>query len=388
MLGAAVRFKRFGIFMAPFHAPTEHPTLALQRDMELVQWLDELAYDEAWIGEHHSAGWETITAPDIFIAMAAERTKHIRLGTGVFSLPYHHPLIVADRMVLLDHLTRGRVLFGVGPGALPTDAIMLGIEPARTRPMMDQALDAILRLFTETEPITVKTDWFTLNNAGLQLRPFTQPHMPVAVASMQSPAGPLLAGKHGAGLLSMGLFMGLRGAVDLKSQWGVLEEAAANAGRPAHREEWRLVMNVHLAETRAEALRQIREPAVRWLSQYQRDVLGRALPEGVPESRAVDAIVDAGSWIVGTPDDCIAAIDQLDEASGGFGGLMVMAQDWATREDQRRSYELLAREVMPRYKGQLPGVEAAYARAVAHSAESQGLFRAAITQAFEVHEGR
>ncbi|MGH2519622.1 MAG: LLM class flavin-dependent oxidoreductase, partial [Chloroflexota bacterium] len=226
------------------------------------------------------------------------------------------------------------------------------------------------------------------NNAGLQLRPFTQPHMPVAVASMQSPAGPLLAGKHGAGLLSMGLFMGLRGAVDLKAQWGVLEEAAAKAGRAAHREDWRLVMNVHLAETRAEAIRQIREPAVRWLSHYQRDVLGRALPEGVPESRAVDAIVDSGSWIVGTPDDCIAAIDQLDEASGGFGGLMVMAQDWATREDQRRSYELLAREVMPRYKGQLPGVEAAYARAVAHSAQSQGLVRDAIAKAFEAHEGQ
>src|SRR5881409_307926 len=119
----------FGIFMAPFHRAGENPTLSLQRDLELIQWLDRLGYDEAWIGEHHSAGWETIASPEVFIAAAAQRTRYIRLGTGVISLPYHHPLMVANRMVLLDHLTRGRVALGVGPGALVTDAHILGINP-------------------------------------------------------------------------------------------------------------------------------------------------------------------------------------------------------------------------------------------------------------------
>ena len=121
---------KFGIFLAPFHPLGINPTLAFERDLELLQWLDALGFDEAWIGEHHSAGWETIASPEIFIAFAAERTRHIKLGTGVISLPYHHPLMVADRMVLLDHLTRGRVMMGVGPGALVTDAFMLGIDPA------------------------------------------------------------------------------------------------------------------------------------------------------------------------------------------------------------------------------------------------------------------
>src|SRR6266511_5393482 len=140
---------RFGIFMAPFHRLGENPTLALERDLELLQWLDTLGYDEAWIGEHHSAGWETIASPEVFIATAAERTRHIKLGTGVVSLPYHHPLMVADRMVLLDHITRGRVLFGVGPGALPTDALMMGIDPVVLRSRMNEALNIIIRLFTE-----------------------------------------------------------------------------------------------------------------------------------------------------------------------------------------------------------------------------------------------
>src|ERR671930_1447314 len=139
---------RFGIFMAPFHRLGENPTLALERDLELISWLDTLGYDEAWIGEHHSAGWETIASPEVFIAAAAQRTRYIKLGTGVVSLPYHHPLILADRMVLLDHMARGRAMLGVGPGALPTDALMLGIEPTDQRRMMAEAMDGIMALLT------------------------------------------------------------------------------------------------------------------------------------------------------------------------------------------------------------------------------------------------
>jgi limonene 1,2-monooxygenase len=380
----AVRLrKRFGAFMAPFHSPREHPLLALERDMELITWLDDLAYDEVWVGEHHSAGWEYISSPELFLAVAAERTKHIKLGTGVVSLPYHHPMLVAERMALLDNLTRGRVLFGVGPGALVTDALMFGVDPSRTRAMMDESLGVIVRLFTETAPITVESDWFTLRDAVLQVRPFTQPHMPLAVASMQSPAGPALAGKYGAGLLSIGVFFGYRGAVDLNAQWHVAEEAAAEAGRTVSRDEWRLVLPVHLAETRQEAIAQIHDPATAWLTEYQRDVLSRPLPEGIPEDKAVEALVERGSWLVGTPDDCIAAIERLEELSGGFGGLLVMVQDWASREQQRRSYELLARYVMPRYTGALVGVESAYGHGVAQRVEAQHEMKRAIDRAFE-----
>src|SRR5713101_3536271 len=152
---------RFGIFMAPFHPAGQNPTLALERDLELIVRLDELGYDEAWIGEHHSAGLEIIASPEVFIAAAAQRTRHIRLGTGVSSLPYHHPLILADRMVLLDHLTRGRVMFGVGPGALPSDAYMMGIEVARQRDMMEEALAALVPLM-RGERVTMETEWFKL----------------------------------------------------------------------------------------------------------------------------------------------------------------------------------------------------------------------------------
>src|SRR5438128_2642591 len=178
----------FGIFMAPFHRIGDNPTYALRRDLELIEFLDHLSYDEAWIGEHHSAGYEIIPSPEVFIAAAAERTRHIRLGTGVCSLPYHHPLILADRMILLDHLTLGRAMFGVGPGALPSDAFMMGIDPLRQREMMDEALEAILALFTADEPVTRECGWFTLRDARLHMRPYTRPHMEMAVVAFGLPA--------------------------------------------------------------------------------------------------------------------------------------------------------------------------------------------------------
>src|SRR5438309_6758615 len=170
----AVDRMNFGIFLAPFHPVGENPTYSLQRDLELIDWLDHLGYDEAWIGEHHSAGYEIIASPEVFIATAAERTRRIRLGTGVSSLPYHHPFMLADRMVLLDHLTGGRVMLGVGPGALPSDAYMMGIDPVNQRPMMEQSLEAILALLDGSEPVTIQTDWFTLRDARLQLRPYSE----------------------------------------------------------------------------------------------------------------------------------------------------------------------------------------------------------------------
>src|SRR3954469_11310048 len=189
---------RFGIFLPPMHPVGQNPTLTMQRDLELVQHLDALGYDEAWIGEHHSSGFETIASPEVFIAAAAERTHHIKLGTGVNSLPYHHPLVLADRIVMLDHLTRGRAMFGVGPGQLTSDAYMLGIDPQLQRPRMEQAFDVITRLF-HGETVTEKSDWFTCDGAVLQVRPYS--NFDIAVASSVSPSGSKLAGRYGAGLL-------------------------------------------------------------------------------------------------------------------------------------------------------------------------------------------
>ena len=350
---------KFGIFLGPFHRVGENPTLAMDRDLELIQWLDYLGFDEAWVGEHHSAGWEIISSPEIFIAVAADRTRYIKLGTGVISLPYHHPFMVANRMVQLDHMTHGRVMLGVGPGALPGDAYMMGIDATTQRARMDEAMGIILRLFTETEPLTYKSDWFELHEALLQIRPYQRPYMPLAVASVQSPAGVALAGKYGAAVLTITTPRDpSAGGADLKGLWTIAEQSAAEHGQEVDRADWRLVLPVHLAETRKEALHQARLGAGHYQREYFERTMGRAQMIDGPLDKVIDGMVERGAWIVGTPDDCVAGIKRLAEQSDGFGGFLVQTVDWAPREAMLHSYELLARYVMPQFQGSAVGTAA------------------------------
>ncbi|MBM3944067.1 MAG: LLM class flavin-dependent oxidoreductase [SAR202 cluster bacterium] len=342
---------KFGIFMAPFHWQHENPTASLQRDLELIQMLDRLGYDEAWIGEHHSGGWEIIASPEMFIGIAAERTKNIKLGTGVISLPYHHPLMVANRMVLLDHLTRGRVMMGVGPGALVGDAYMLGITPATQRRRMEESLGIILRLWTEEEPITYEAEWFTLKEARSHLRPYTKPHPLIAVAASASPSGMVTGGKFGATILSLNTvrFPGL--IPDHKKFWTIAEETAAKYGQKVNRHDWGLVLHAFIGESRKEAIEQARVKAGYYQRDYFEKTLGVANDFKGPREKVIDYMVENGSWCVGTPDDLVAHIKRLDEESGGFGRLLVQATEWGTREQVDRSYELIARYVMPHFQG-------------------------------------
>jgi limonene 1,2-monooxygenase len=365
---------RFGAFIAPFHQTNENPTLAIERDLQLVELLDTLGYDEAWIGEHHSAGMEIIASPELFIAAAAGRTRHIRLGTGVSSLPYHHPLMLADRINMLDHLTRGRVMFGVGPGALVSDARMMGIEPTLQRDMMDQSLAVLVRLL-RGETVTHKTDWFTLQDARLQMLPYSQPGVEFAVASQVSPTGARAAGRHGLGLLSIGA-TSTGGFNALASNWAIAEDQAAIHGTHVDRAAWRLVGPVHVAETREKARANVRFGLAAWLA-YFRDVANLPMaPEG--EGDPVDILVNSGMAVIGTPDDAVAQLERLAKQSGGFGAFLQMAHNWADWAETKRSYELIARYVMPRAQGTNAARQESYDWGAAHSGEFMGQARMAV----------
>ena len=351
----------FGLFLAPFHALGESPTLALERDLDLIAYVDRLGYDEAWVGEHHSSGWETIASPELFLAVAAERTRHIRLGTGAVSLPYHHPLMVADRIVLLDHLTRGRINFGVGPGGHISDALMMGLEPDALRQRMAEALRVIVGLMTDPTPLSVASEWFTLRDAVLQLRPYQRPTPPIAVTSMESPAGMRLAGELGAGVLSLTVAKSTGGSVDLRSQWAEAERSADAAGTTVDRHQWRLVIPVHIAETRAQALDDTRVGGARHMLEYVEATTGRPCPVPGPPAKIVEQMADLGAWVIGTPDDLADVIRRLREMSGGFGTVLFWGHEWAPIDAVRRSHELIARYVMPQFQGALDGLVASNA---------------------------
>lgn len=345
---------RFGIFMAPFHPAGESPTLALERDLDLIGHLDRLGYDEAWIGEHHSAGSEIIASPEIFIATAAERTRHIRLGTGVVSVSYHNPLWVAERAVLLDHLTRGRFMLGMGPGALPTDATMIGLDQSETRQLLEDACDIIMKLLTTDEPVTFKNDRWDLRDARLHLRPYSQPLFDIAVAAVASPSGPRLAGKHGIGLLSIGATQAA-GFDILGLHWDVMEERAATFGTAVDRAAWRLVGMCHIAETKEQAYRDVEYGIQQWFNYFQHVAAfpQMAVGDGTQVREMIDFVNDSGLGAIGTADDCAAQIDRLTKQSnGGFGAYLLMAHEWANPVATKRSFELIAQHVIPQFQGQ------------------------------------
>ncbi len=344
---------RFGIFMAPFHPAGENPTLALERDLELIEHLDRLGYDEVWVGEHHSAGSEIIASPEIFLAVAAQRTRSIRLGTGVISVSYHNPLWVAERMVLLDHLTRGRAMLGVGPGALPTDAEMIGLDPTETRPLLEEGMDVIMRLLRTDDPVTSKTSTWDIRDARLHLRPYSDPLFDVAVAAVASPSGPRLAGKYGVGLLSVGATQS-EGFDVLGLHWDVMEERARTFGTEVDRDLWRLVGLMHIADTKEQAYRDVEYGIVQWFNYFQHVA---AFPQmSVGDARLVREMIDfvneSGLGSVGTVDQAGEQIERLTKQSGGFGCYLLLAHEWADPRATQHSYELIARHVMPQFQGQ------------------------------------
>jgi len=362
---------RFGIFMAPFHPAGENPTVLLHNDLELIEHLDRLGFDEAWIGEHHSAGTEIIASPEIFIAAAAERTSHIKLGTGVVSASYHNPLWVAERAVQLDHMTRGRFMLGLGPGALPSDAEMIGLDMPQTRELLEDAVDVIVRLMRSDDPVTFDNGRWSLHDARLHLRPYTHPHPEIAIAAVASPSGPRLAGRYGLGLLSVGATIAA-GFDVLALHWEVMEERAAHYGVSVDRDAWRLVGLMHLADTREQAYRDVEHGIAAWFDYFQHTAAfpQMSVGDGTSVREFIDFVNESGLGTIGTPDEAVEQIERLvKQSNGGFGSYLQLAHDWAPPAAKWRSYELFARHVAPRFQGQAMPTLDAKARARARRTE-------------------
>ena len=349
---------RFGAFVTPNHRPDDDPTLSLERDLQLVEHLDALGYDEAWFGEHHGSGWQFIASPETFIAAASQRTTHIRLATGVAGLPFHHPVMLADRILLLNHLSRGRVIFGTGPGGPQIDAPMMGLDPDCLKARHAEALEAIIALMTSDEPIDRETEWFTISQGRLQLKPYRDRPVEVVVSALASSAGPKLAGQFGTGILSLGLLAN-GGAERFAKMWETAEQSAAEHGQTLDRQGLRLAgPRMHLAPTDAEARRDV-EFGLRQMVAHMHASGARHVSPDDDIDTTIDKLNASGSVIIGTPDRARAFLDELHAAVGEIGCFLIPTQDWADSAAARRSYELFARFVMSHRSAQTTSLEQA-----------------------------
>ncbi|MEM1111266.1 MAG: LLM class flavin-dependent oxidoreductase [Pseudomonadota bacterium] len=378
---------RFGAFFAPFHNDRTNPTFALERDIDLIQFMDQWGFDEAWIGEHHSGAYECIASPEVFIAGCAERTRHIRFGTGVSSLSYHQPLILADRIAQLDHQTRGRLMFGVGPGQLIADAYMMGVDPAKLRHRMGESLEVLVKLLNG-ETVTAQTDWFTLNEARMHILPY-QDDLEITVASAISPSGARLAGQYGASMLSVAA-SSPEGFKALATSWGICEEKAAEYGQSVSRDTWKVVVPFHIAETREQAVRDL-EYGLMDMFNYFHKFGGKLFPQVKDLDEAIEVWTSGGLGafgvgLVGTPDDLCDRIDELMLQSGGFGSFLSLAHNAASYEATKKSYELVAQYVMPRFQHSNANRTASIEWASGNADRFMDAYMGGINQAIAEHE--
>jgi limonene 1,2-monooxygenase len=371
---------RHGLFCAPLHPVDEDPNMLIHRDLELMEWVDKLGYDEAWIGEHHSAGFETIASPELFIAAAVERTKHIRFGTGVISLPYHNPLTVANRVIQLDHQSRGRVMFGFGPGLLVSDAYMLGIDPKTQRDRMAESLDVILRLLAG-ESVTERTEWYNLVNARVHLLPYTLPRPEIAVASAATPSGGRLAGKYDLSMLCVAATDPAGGFNVLDTNWKIACDTAAQFGNTMDRKNLRLMGPMHIAETREQARANVRFGLQKYLDYARTITPGRF--GNFAGKDPVDVMLESSHIVIGTPDDAITVLEKLREKQGEFGAFLHQCHDWADWEATKKSYELYMRFVVPHFSKANAARAASYDWWKEHSVEASGKTAEAAKATFE-----
>src|ERR1043166_8865473 len=311
---------KFSFFMMPLHHPTENPTLAFDRDIALIHYADALDFDEFFIGEHHSGGWETMPAPEMVLAKAAAQAQRIRLGPSVWILPFHNPFHVAERMSFLDHLTRGRAILGVGPCNLITDKKLFGMTNEQLYPMLAESTDIIVRLLESPDPIDYEGRFWSFRKMRLQLRSYQNPRLPLAIASSGNPVSLELAAKYAMMLLSpAGKNRNSAG------QWRNIEAAAVKHGVKVSRDNWRIATSVYLAESKEDAWADVEE-SIRRDMEYFFAIGLKAPYESYPDQPAHEITPRSGAdrrdWIIGTPNDAIAHIERMQIETGGFGGLM------------------------------------------------------------------
>ncbi len=352
---------QLGYFLMPVHPPEKDRTLCFAEDLELIERAEALGYTEAWIGQHHSVAWEPIPANDLFIAHAMARTSTIKFGTGVTIVPFHHPVNIAVRLALLDHLSRGRLLCGFGQTGIPTDISLFDLpqDPRTLGLMTVEGINMVLKLWTTQAPFDFEGDYWHIHidqtrpeiAMGQILRPYQQPHPPLAMAIVKGNSmAARMAGQRGFLPLSTNLVP----ATTLAQHWQTYCAGAAEAGQPApKRANWRVARNIFVGETTEDALDFALNSAFARSFDYLFKLIGPGRLEGMkedPDMPDEEVTAEYGVRrlaIVGDVDECIRRLQEVWQQSGGFGTLLAIGHDWDDKARWIRSMELLKNEVVP-----------------------------------------
>jgi alkanesulfonate monooxygenase SsuD/methylene tetrahydromethanopterin reductase-like flavin-dependent oxidoreductase (luciferase family) len=355
---------KLGMFMMPMHPVGRDLTEILDEDMQTVLHADRVGFDEMWVGQHYACCSEPISSPLMFLAAAIPQTRSIKFGTGVINLPQNHPAQVACDVALFDHISRGRLLFGIGPGGLISDFELFKVEDAPERlAMMHEAIDTILRIWSSDPPYEIHGKYWDISvvrsvipelGIGPMAKPFQKPHPPIVMSAMSPSSGSArTAAAHGWGLLSAP-FIPRR---TLANHWAAYRDSAAENGRRAHGTDWRVGRSIYVADSEAEARDHVFDPArgVHYYYNYLLNLMTRAqmtqILSGDPaipaESLSVESVLE-NLVIYGTPARVAEQLEALREEVGPFGTIVMAQHDWCGTDRELRSMTLMAEQVIPK----------------------------------------
>jgi limonene 1,2-monooxygenase len=348
--------RAFGCFLPPFHDPTTSPSAALRQDIELCGLVDDLGFDEIWLGEHHSSGWSTLSAPDLLIAALARETRRIRFATGVIPLPYHHPVHTAERILLLDHLTAGRVILGCGTGTYVHDMEMIGVDPGSLRAHFRAALEVVQALING-KTVDTTTPWFTAKKAVLQLRPVRGFIETVLASSLSDEAIDLLTATATTPSVHVVPPWGaVRPGMDADPLSSLAQRVATYRNKSGGETRVRCNVFVHIADSAAKGMDELMPG---WSAQRRdlyRNILGMPIPDSsAAHRRALESLVDTGAFIVGDTATCTRAVRDLADRLGDPVSLNFFVPGWLPHKATFDQLTAIAHDVIPALFGGFDG---------------------------------
>jgi alkanesulfonate monooxygenase SsuD/methylene tetrahydromethanopterin reductase-like flavin-dependent oxidoreductase (luciferase family) len=351
-----------GFFTMPIHPLGKNWQVSLREDREAFLLADELRFTEAYVGEHVTDQAENITSSIAFLAWIAAATKHIRLGTGTINMPNTHPATVAASMAMLDHMLDGRLIFGISPGGLLSDAELFGNLDADRNAMFLESINQVLDIWAGEPPYNFDGKYWKISTQktlipdigqGFIAKPLQRPHPPIVVTAVAPfSKGVTEAAARGWDPISANFLM----PAWVKSHWPKYVEGCARAGRPAEPRNWRVAKSVFVADDAATAKAYATDPDGPYVYYYRslftklkkngRVELFKTRRDQADDEVTLDMICDK-LIIYGTPDSVADQLLAFQDEVGEFGTLLYAGKDWKDRELGRRSMILMAEKVMP-----------------------------------------